>query len=275
MQRDSATAFSLRPYKGNIVEVDEEKLIVPSAGLSRAPADNLISSTGTDSGGAMAASTLYYVYVSNSKASFSPSSIRASATAPSAFNGIESLAASGNGLNWRFVGWIRTDGSTQIVDTVVDRLVINYYNRRPLPIQLRPGYVNDGLQTSFSLNSTTWVALNGGTGATASYIANGEDAVEFNAAVTIGAQPSATMKAGIGDNSTTTVSTAAAFSSYTAAIGIETRTAHFKSTPAAGYRTVSLIGHVSTGTFTILADLVRNGSASDPEMTYLYGVVQG
>lgn len=71
---------------------------------------NLLAADGTDSTTQPLASTTYYAYVSNEDASWSPSSLRLSATAPT--NGY--LGASGNAANWRYVCDVTLDGSIEI-----------------------------------------------------------------------------------------------------------------------------------------------------------------
>lgn len=118
LTRNSATEFqceaqdALRNYlviAGEIVSLSSVKTCT----VSGAGVHNLIAADGTDSSGAPSASTLYYAYLSNSSASFAASSCRLSATAPTNLY----LAASGNGANWRFVGAVQLDGSTQIADS--------------------------------------------------------------------------------------------------------------------------------------------------------------
>lgn len=164
MQRDSATQISLQQYRGSRVSVNGEVLLLDSTGLTCLSTHNLIGATGTDAGASLAVSTLYYAYVSNGSASYAPRSLRLSTTAPTSYNGIQYLAATGNGANWRFVGWVRTDGSTQFVDSVTKRLVVNYYNVRPMLLEQYPGYVDDNAGTTFTQAATAdYVEINGGT----------------------------------------------------------------------------------------------------------------
>ena len=71
--------------------------------------DNLIAADGTDAGSAPLDATAYHVYLSNSSASFAPSDVRLSSIAPASG---EYLAASGNGANWRRIGYLKTDSAT-------------------------------------------------------------------------------------------------------------------------------------------------------------------
>jgi hypothetical protein len=275
MQRDSATVISLRPYKGNVVEVAEEKLIVPSAGLTLDVNDNLITGTGTDAAAATIGDTLYYVYVSNSKASFSPSSIRASLTAPSLFSGIKYLAVSGNGLNWRFVGWIRTSGSGEIVDTLVDRLVVNYYNRLKLPLRIVPGYDNDDAVTTYSETSTTWVQANSGVDTRISFIANGEDNVRLAFSSVSNAEIAAANATGLNLDSTTDVLVAAVSGNITGLAVDVAVGGTYDSIVAEGYHTSDLMIRVTGGTGVWNADGARNGAVADPFETYLTAEIMG
>jgi len=120
--RDSTTQISLNGLSGTskLIEINGAYLDLSSA-IVCLTSDNLLSSTGADSGGAAAASTIYYVYASNASASFAPSDLRLSATAPT--NGY--LGASGNALNWRHVGWLATNASTQLADAMAVASAMN------------------------------------------------------------------------------------------------------------------------------------------------------
>ncbi len=183
LQRDSATTISLQGYKGRYVGISGE-LVDVAAGFSLAQSDNRIDATGADAAAALAVDTLYYVYVSNSLASFSPLGIRCSLVAPSNVNGVKLLGAAGNALNWRFVGWVRTidnGGTPNFADSVTQRLVINYFNKLDLRMQVTPGYVDDNAPTTYTQAATAgFVAINGGTGSMLQYISNGEDAARVN-----------------------------------------------------------------------------------------------
>lgn len=205
MARVSATEIQLQRYAGKDVEVNGELVEIPAGGISMLNSDNTIDATGGDSGGSLASSTLYYIYVSNSSATFAPSDLRASTTAPSLFNGVRYLGTSGNAANWRFVGWVETDSSSEFVDTAGSgstagaRLVINYYNRLPLPIQAVPNF-----PSSYTTASTSYVQANGGVGGTIRFISNGEDGVWFSShQVGSSSAPPAGGAVGVGVDSTT------------------------------------------------------------------------
>lgn len=279
LQRDSTTQISLQRYKGQYVTVNGERVDVGSSGLPLTTSDNLLSSTGTNSGTVMTTSTLYYVYVSNSLATYVPSSLRASTTAPSLLSGVKSLGTTGNAANWRFVGWVRTNSSTQFVNDTTDRLVINYYNRWWLPVLLCPAYADDNVVTTYTTTSTSYTPANSGTGATCSYIANGEDDVFLQAVLGLAGNSGA---AGAGadlavstPDSTTTAYAATRSVNYGAGTSQPASVATYNAIPAEGYHTQSLLVRVGSGTGTYFADIQRNGSVSDPRCVTLEGWVMG
>jgi len=161
----------------------------------------------------MTASTLYYVYLSNANASYSPSSLRASATAPSLYNGIKDLGTSGNAAKWRFAGWARTNGSTQFVDSVSQRFVANYYNRVHKALFTCPGHVNDDSDTSWTFSGTSWQQMNGGSGNLLECVANGEDDVDvrLQLAAYENAPNGDEIDGGVGEDSTSVPSTMGQF----------------------------------------------------------------
>jgi hypothetical protein len=274
MQRDSATQISLQRAKGKAVIVNGEPVGIPSAGLTRDNDDNRIAGDGTDAGASLAVDTLYYVYVSNSRASFSPNSIRFSTVAPTLLQGVNYLAASGNGANWRFVGWIRTisnGGTPNFADSDTQRLVVNYYNRRKKKLFSCPGYTDDNAFTQISLTATSFAPLNGGTGDKLEYIANGEDeiTIDIHASILPGA---ANVLIGIGDNSTTDATVAALIGAGT----IIPASRELRTTPAAGYRAAHFLAtNQAAATATIYFDGIRLGGAADPAITYIAGEISG
>jgi hypothetical protein len=147
-----------------------------SSGIALNKTDNLITSTGTDATAAMAALTLYYVYVSNSNASPFPTQLRASTTTYTSVNGVRYLGSSGNALNWRFVGYVYTDANTTFQDTLTQRFVINYYNRRVLPMY------RSETAASWTYSLPAYRQANANTANKVEFISNGEDAtwIEVN-----------------------------------------------------------------------------------------------
>lgn len=265
IQRDSTTALSLQQYEGDRVDVNGTMVGITSSGISLTTSDRIIDSTGSFSSTAITTSTLYYLYLGESGV------LRAATTAPTRYNGIYYLGTTGGAVAWRFMGWARTNSSTQWVNDTTDRLVINYYNRLALPIYVRPGYSDGNTITTYTTTSTTWTSANAGSGSAGSYIANGEDAVRFHLTSISAGSGAISVYSGIGDNSTTNAY------SMTHSGNTTTMTNHCAMiyTPSAGYRTVNLLVAVSGGTGTFTADYSRLGGSADPVGTQIAGVVMG
>lgn len=275
----SATAVRLQRYTGNIVTVGSENVTLGSGKVLN-NTDNLITALGADAGSAMAASTFYYLYLSNSSASFAPSSLRASINGPTSLNGTLYLGTSGNAANWRFIGWVFTNASTQFEDSPTNRLVVNYYNRVKKSLFANPGYVDDNADTTYALVSAVWAALNGGTGSQVSFIANGEDAVSLGYVATVdidfGASFAPVAYIGIGVDTTTDPVNASRIANNDSSIA----QTHVLSETAAydfvspGYHTADILG-VMEGDSTVLvyADFKRLGASADPSATRLEGSV--
>ena len=267
LQRDSATQISLQRYSGNWVDVDGEAVSITSVGLATTSTSGLISNGGVVTSTLPGTSTLYYAYVGTPPGGVAQ--LRLSATAPTLVNGSYALGSADSQRRWRFAGWVRTNGSTQFVDDETDRLVVNYYNRRRKSLLLRPAYADGDSVTTYTTTSTTWTAANGGTGATGSYISNGEDGIHVTAFCKSKNSGAAFTRIGIGDNSGANCSTSAETFGTTDA----SASCAYATVPAAGYRTLVLLVCVSGGTGTYYADDARNGSATDPAVTALYTMV--
>jgi hypothetical protein len=264
--------LTLLPYAGNRIEVNGLMVPVPALGMTRLVTDNLINAAGGDSGAPGAANTLYYVYVSNPAATFSPSSIRLSATAPSLVNGVRYLGLAGNALNWRFVGWVRLNATPNFESSQANRLIVNYYNRERLTLFTCPAYVDDNLSNSYTFNSTTWLALNAGVGSRVSYIANGEDAQSFDCSYRM-AVAASQATGGLGVDSVTT----SKFCAFSAVSPPDSNlSGSYAEIGAEGYHTADLLGLcVPAAVVTVFADDLRRGGTSDPFATYLTGTVLG
>lgn len=267
LQRDSATQISLQRYVGNWIDVDGEAVSITSNGLATTSTSGLISNGGVVTSTLPSSSTLYYVYVGTPPGGVAQ--LRLSATAPTLVNGHYSLGSADSQRAWRFAGWVRTNSSTQFVDDTTDRLVVNYHNRLWKTILLRPAYADGNTVTTYTTTSTTYTAANGGTGATASYIANGEDGLLITVFAKMKNSGAAFTRIGIGDNSGSTCATAAEMFGTTDTPGSCT----YSVTPASGYRTIVLLVCVSAGTGTYFADDARSGSSTDPVKTGLYTMV--
>ncbi len=276
IQRDSNTTISLREYKGNSCYVSGEYVYPGAGGISLVTTDNLINSTGGDAASAMASGTVYNIYISNSKATTFPSDLRASTTAPSLVAGVKYLGTSGNALNWRFVGWVRTNSSTEFVNTEASRDVVNYYNRIWVKGRANPAYVDDNALTTYTFASTNWGAANGGTGNQIAFIGNGEDVVR-SVATLVGDHDSAAanMSVGIGHSSSTQPESEATQSVAVADELISCTCSDAFNVPAAGvFHSLNLLLLTSdTTTFTIAADVGRSGAAADVRSTQIEAMI--
>jgi hypothetical protein len=272
----ASDTLTLRRYIGKKVVVSGVTVTIPTAGLTRNIADNLISNVGADAGAAPAASTLYYVYVSNQRAPFSPSSIRLCATAPSLVNGVKYLGTSGNALNWRFVGWVKTNATPEFESTLANRLIVNYYNRILGDVLLTPGYVNDDTPSGYTQNNTSWDAMNGGTDSQGSFISNGEDAVSlklsafFQAAFAGGNE----VQFAVGVDTITSPDRGTYWVNNipgtTQQVSSE---ALYDNVLPEGDHTFAMLCSVQSITITVVADLSRHGAPADPFGTRLEGTL--
>lgn len=264
LQLDSTVQISIQRYGGNWIEVDGDLIGIGDDGLVCLTSDGLLSSAGVVTSTGPSSSTLYYAYVT------ADGLLRLSATAPSRHRGVYCLGTVAPATRCRFVGWVRLNGSTNFVDSTTDRLVVNYYNRERKSLLLRPGYNDDNAATTYTTTSTTWTPANGGTGATASYIANGEDAIHAHAfSMMSNSNAGVTTRLGIGDNSAANASVSTRMTGTTALAC----SCAYSTVPATGYRTIALLVSVSANTGTYHADEARNGSAADPAVTALYATV--
>lgn len=242
------------------------------AGLIDLDAQNAMDAAGLSTGAAISASpsTTYHVYYCRDGDFAGGAGF--STTAPALVGGMYLLGSAGVPARCFFLGWVRLDSGANMQDNAAQRLTVNYYNRRWKTALLRPGYNDNNAATTFSANLAAWGRLNGGTGDTFEYVANGEDRYVFQARVTLGgAAPATGPQFGLGDNSNTeptVVCTIPALDPAGASTGCGLDLA-----PAAGYRTVALLGMTNGLATTIQADLARNGAAADPAATWMIGAV--
>lgn len=135
----STTVLTLKPYNGNNVIVNGVPLQLPPAGV-----------TYTLSG--LAASTLYYVYLSGNTAS--PALSVSATTHVTGTNGVE--VKSGDATQ-TLVGMVRTNASTQFVDSATQRFCANWFNRRTLSCQFALSSALNFTNTSSALLSSTFI----------------------------------------------------------------------------------------------------------------------
>jgi hypothetical protein len=150
LQFINATALKFAPYNGNQITINGAAKSIPAAGVSMANTSVFVNGT---AGQNLAADTTYYVYLFDNggilTADFSTTGHATSSTAGNV--GIE--IKSGNDTR-SLIGMIRTNASSQFVDSGANRYVLSWFNRRA------KSAVNNDLAASASTTSTTFVEVN-------------------------------------------------------------------------------------------------------------------
>jgi hypothetical protein len=271
----SELAFSV--YSSSVIEINSENVDIASLNICDVSND-LIDNQGDDTGFGPATLARTYAYVSNSSASSNPNSLRLSASAPVNFGGFRYLASSGNGSNWRFVGWVGTLGSpsVQFRDDQTARLVVNAYNRLRKSLFLCPGYNDNNTETTYTTTNATWTGI----GVTASltdtvaFVSDGENAVEFQAAISPHTS-AANWRAGIGINTTiaTARTTILGSCGLRTALANQSSSCSYGAVYSSGFYFAALSSYTAAAACVVHADYARNGSTADPFATYLQGSV--
>lgn len=251
------------------------------------PAQMLLTGAGANSGLAMSAGNTYYVYVSDSLATYAPLEVRASDSSPSrgaGTDGVYYLATSGNGAHWRFLGVVRYYGDSTFKDEPSNRGIRNYYHRRYKPLYVCPGYADGNTETTYTADipaggawnqihasaAVTWVDYGIG-----SY-AEPDDGVELGAHVA-GNTGTNTLQVGIAIGSEILCASQrfAAGVDFDTHLGRNVRVVDGLS--IATFYTAKLMGMrlVGANDVTIIADWERNGATKDPPCTILYGGIWG
>lgn len=192
----SATEIALTGMAGTsgLITVNDENVDCSTA-KTLAPTDNLITAAGLDVGSAPAVDTLYYAYVSNASATVFSSSLRLSATGPTSGY----LATSGNGANWKFVGWVRTIDSTgaKFASSVTQRLVCSKFNPRLLGMEITEA-------SSHTYTTTTWRKWNNADGTLLKFIVHEDFTVPIlGLTISASGDPNPSNFLGIGIDGTT------------------------------------------------------------------------
>lgn len=273
----STTTVKLNPYGGSALLVDTDVIALPAAGFTLGTTDNLITAAGADAGAAMAIDTLYHVYFGGTRPAFGAQSLRGSATAPTLVGGAYYLGAAGEATQWRYVGQVRTIsnvGVPNFADSLTQRLVASYYNRRRRRLFTCPGYADGGSQTTYTFTNTVHAALNAGAGASVEYLTFGEDAPQLNGHFQLALAGVADVVLGL--------ECAAAIAGTDPIVAVRFNIADadkpgavtHSDAAASGYRTATLTGsNLSAATATIAADFNRLGAVADPAATYLEAAV--
>ena len=149
----SATELTFEQWDGPYIEVATRRVELPTQLCD--VTDALLELDGTRGASVPLADTLYYAYVSYS------GELALSTHAPIYTLQCLNLYLSdvGLGLQWRFVGFVRTGAGPTFEDSPTRRCVVNWYNRIKLPIFYCPFYDNDNAVTTYDVLSATWAPL--------------------------------------------------------------------------------------------------------------------
>ncbi|MBP6228541.1 MAG: hypothetical protein KA472_11465 [Pseudomonadales bacterium] len=125
LARSSSTALTFTPFNGDLIRIQGTLYQIPSAGITGlANTSVFVNGSG---GSSLSSSTLYYVYAFiNSGTVTADFSTTAHATSSTAGN-IGTQVKSGDETR-TLVGMIRTNGSSQFVDTNAQRFVRSWFN---------------------------------------------------------------------------------------------------------------------------------------------------
>jgi hypothetical protein len=138
----SATQLAFKPFRGDTIKINGAFYQIPAAGIA-----------GLTNGG-LAANTTYYVYAYNNAGvitgEFSTTGHVTSSTVGN--SGVETKSGDDTRT---LIGMIRTNASSQFVDTAANRFVISWFNRRAIQLT--------GINVSIGgITATSYVELNSG-----------------------------------------------------------------------------------------------------------------
>jgi hypothetical protein len=129
----SATQIRLIPFNGNLLTVNGVNCTVPDAGV-----------TYTVSG--LAASTSYFVYATQSGGAINALELSATTYAVDTAAGNKGNRIKSGDPNRTLVGWVRTNGAIQFVDSASQRFVRSWHNRKR-------AYLNGAATGTVALNA--------------------------------------------------------------------------------------------------------------------------
>jgi hypothetical protein len=134
LTRSSATALLLSPKNGNLIKLEGVWFEIPDAGVSGANTGVRVDGVNAQN---LAANTTYLVTLFNNAGTLAYEYRTTLTHAPDTTannKGVEVCSATGRTV----LGMCRTNGSSQFVDTNAARLVLSWYNRRPLNTKAAP-----------------------------------------------------------------------------------------------------------------------------------------
>jgi hypothetical protein len=124
----SATSLSYKPQLGNMLRINGQNYVIPSAGIAG------LSNTGVfvnGTGGAnLVASTDYWVYAFVNSGAVTADFRTASTHAPSATPGNEGVEILTGNDTRTLIGLVHTNSGGQFADSVTQRFVLSWFNRK-------------------------------------------------------------------------------------------------------------------------------------------------
>ena len=245
----SATAIKFAPFNGDRLKINGAIYAIPSAGIAGV-ANTSVFVNGTG-GQNLGASTVYYVYAFlNSGVVTADFSTTAHAASASAGN-IGTEIKSGDDTR-TYLGMIRTDGSSQFVDSATQRFVISWFNKRNIALL--------GANTlGATITSTSDVEI--ASAARIEFLTEADDAVFAGlTGFAFNNTADAQCHTNIGFDGTTAVSAANSVQQQHNANDFVPAGVAVNKTVAIGYHYATAIGHVNTGTgtwFVALSGMIR------------------
>jgi len=147
----SATALKFAPCNGNKIKINGTIYTIPNAGIAGiANTGVFVNGTGASN---LAASTVYWVFAFDNSGTVTADFCTAATHAPSTTAGNEGVEILTGNDTRTLIGLIRTNASSQFVDTPAQRFVRSWFNS--CPVQLASASYNGATTTS-----TTVVELN-------------------------------------------------------------------------------------------------------------------
>ena len=165
----STTALLFAPYAGNKIKVDGTIHTIPTAGIA-GTANTSVFVNGTGSSN-LAADTTYWVYAFDNSGTITADFRTASTHATSSTSGNEGVEIRTSDDTRTLIGIIRTNSSSQFVDSAAQRFVRTWFNRQRLTLH--------GAATGI-ITTTSAAYVEMGSGKRVEWVCWGGDAVDIS-----------------------------------------------------------------------------------------------
>jgi hypothetical protein len=153
----SATAIKFAPYNGDLIKINGTIFQIPAAGIAGV-ANTSVFVNGVG-GSNLAATTFYYVYAFNNSGTITAdfrtdgNGHLPSDTAGNIGTEVRVSAGTTKDDTRTLIGMVRTNGSSQFADSLAQRFVVSWFNRRTIG-------TSASFSTTRTTTSTTLVELN-------------------------------------------------------------------------------------------------------------------